>query len=478
MKQFYLLAAALMATTSTFAQTAIWNGDGANTEWWGDGSPSVVENPDKSGINTSDNCLKFTMTNDNKVVKLKFSNTTDFSFNGSRRVSLMVKKTKNTNVNIELSDPTDGSNGYWQKAAAWYGGEGAWQKLVFDFSTHSINDYAGLISITASTDNVEEAEDVYIDNIVVEDVAKVDGVALNAIEDGSLSGAIMLTGAWMKGDCQNTNGDWQRVDYNDFDLLAKKLSATTTSIDLRGTVLKDAYNAFDGVNPNILVYADETFGENNVIVNGSTAALNLNEDYAFHAPEAFTATSITLTHAVYEGYNSVCLPFVTTASELNGTDAAVYASTETSSDKTVVKFTKQDNIAAYTPFVLIGATASETQTFTDKQVATTPESLGTPFVGTLQPVSGEGKWGLTANQTFAKGGTNATLKAFHAYLDLGASEAKHVSFELDDATAINAAAIDHNNTSLEVYNLQGVKQTSSQLAKGIYIINGKKMVVR
>lgn len=474
MKQLYILAAALLASTATFAQTAIWNGDGANTAWWGDGSPSVVENPDKSGINTSDNCLKFTMTNDSKVVKLKFSTTTDFSFNGSRRVSLMIKKTKNTNVNIELSDPTDGSDGYWQKAAAWYGGEGTWQKLVFDFSTHSINDYAGLISITASTDGVEGPEDVYIDNIVVEDVAKVNGTALTAIEDGTLTGALTLTGAWMKGDCQNTNGEWQKVEYNDFALLAKKLTATTTSINMRGTVLKDAYNAFGEINPNIIIYADNAFDENNVVANGTIASLNLNEAYAFAAPEAFTAQTVKLARSLQAGINTACLPFATTAEEQGATVLATFDAVN--GEK--VNFTKADNVSANVPFITTNAAASEGQEFANKEIVSTPASLGDTFYGVYAPTSATGKYGITGEGKFAKGGESATVNAFHALLSLDETgEAKSFLLTIDGETT-GIQNIEATPTSEQaVYNLQGMRVNGKQ-AKGLLIVNGRKVLVK
>ena len=61
------------------------------------------------------------------------------------------------------------------------------------------------------------------------------------IADNSLSGEVKITGSLMRGDCQNTNGDWFRVDYDDFTLLLAKLSANTTVLDVTEVTLKNPY---------------------------------------------------------------------------------------------------------------------------------------------------------------------------------------------------------------------------------------------
>ena len=120
MKKVFTLCVAIMASAATFAQTTLWNGEDKELGkeaigFWADGDPEVVANPETDGINTSKKCLKFVMTNDNKVVKLPFHYWLTPSLEGSTRVSLMIKKSQAENIQIELSDPTDGSKGYWKK---------------------------------------------------------------------------------------------------------------------------------------------------------------------------------------------------------------------------------------------------------------------------------------------------------------------------------------------------------------------------
>lgn len=466
-----------------FSQTVLWAGEssklGTNGGCWDDGNPKVVSNPDQNGINTSSKCLKFTMKSDSKVVKIPFRDWIKPDLAGNRRISLMIKKTNNTNVQIELSDPTDGASGYWEKTAAWYGGDGQWQKVVFDFSTNTaLNDHPGVIAITASTDNVAADEDVYIDSVVIEPLPMVNGTELSKIQDGTLKGALTLTGSWMKGDCQNTDGDWKKVEYNDFSTLAAKLSALTTSINLQGARVKDAYNAFENVNPNIIVYTDDAFEGDNMVSGGKASKLVLNENYAFSAPFGFTADEVSVTRELVSGYNTVCLPFAFTASELGATAVAKYSSTSTDGDIETVTFNTVENASANVPYILSGTSASTSQSFSNKTVVATPKSLSDGLLkGVYAVTDGEGKWGI-GDQTFQKGGAGATFNSFHAYLSESVNAAK-VAFAISETTGINTVNSKVNTAADgHYYTLNGTRVNRNNLQKGIYIINHKKVIVK
>ncbi len=47
---------------SCLAQTTVWNGEDKTAGLWNRLSPKIVDNPDKSGINKSDKCIRFTVT--------------------------------------------------------------------------------------------------------------------------------------------------------------------------------------------------------------------------------------------------------------------------------------------------------------------------------------------------------------------------------------------------------------------------------
>ena len=251
MKKVFLLGMLFVATVCN-AQVVLWDGEdesitsrNANAGWWDRGNPVLVDNPEKDGINTSNKCLKFTMTGNDfgqKHLACPFRDWMSLDLKGNRRFSFMMKKAVNENALVELSDPTNGVDNYWQKAAAWYGGDGKWAKVVLDFSTNEgLNDFPGVFAITAQTADVKEPQDVYIDNVVVEPVPMVGDKALTAVADNSLTGEVTVTGSLMKGDCQNANGDWVKVEYDDFAILKEKLATTATKLDVRGVILKDAY---------------------------------------------------------------------------------------------------------------------------------------------------------------------------------------------------------------------------------------------
>lgn len=488
MKKQFLLACLMLSSMATMAQTVLWDGEnqaiGSQGGLWGDGSPVVVANPDQSGINPSAQCLSFTMTSTSKVVKIPFRDWIQPNLAGNRRISLMLKRSGNDNVQIELSDPTDGSASYWVHNAAWYGSTGQWQKVVFDFSDNTaMNDFPGVMTITACTGDVTTEETVYIDNVVVEPVPTVNGTALKDIADGSLTGTLTLGGSWMQGESSNTDNAWAKVSYNDFATLAAKLTPTVTSINMRGTIVKDAYNAYGNINPNILIYADQSFGDFNVVANGKTSQLNLNEGYAFNAPEGFSAEKVTMTRTLADGINTICLPFAITASELGATNIATFKAISTSGDAATATFDIVQNVPANTSIITDGATASIEQSFSNKTIEPTPATLGTDYIGVYAPQSAKDLWGIN-NYEFKLGGINATINAFHAYLSVP-SAVKSLTFSIGDATAITKLST-VKDALVDVYTLSGAQVKSqvtasdatARLAKGIYIVNQKKIVVK
>ena len=63
----------------------------------------------------------------------------------------------------------DGPKAYWEKTTAKYDNADKWQKLVFDFSANEgLNDYPGVMAITAQTNEPVASQNVFIDNIVIE----------------------------------------------------------------------------------------------------------------------------------------------------------------------------------------------------------------------------------------------------------------------------------------------------------------------
>lgn len=506
MKKFTLIALAIMASATSFAQTILW--DGENTDitskehagFWGDGSPALVENDQKEGINTSNHCIKFS-TQNGKTIKLPFREWMKPSMNGSTRVSFMIKKTGAENVVVELSDPTDGTGNYWHRTANWFDGNvnKGWHKLVFDFSSNGTFDNPGIMSITV---NDNENVDVYIDNIVIEDAPRVNG---ELFSDNEITGNVKLTGAWMKGECsmvvkEGEKDKYTKVTYDDYNFFNSKAGAGLTSVDIRKAQASDVdADMLIKANPNALLYANEAYDHVNVVANQTFKNAN-NEDVtalyaakglvltdanAFSCPEPFTAAKVQLTRTVvHEGINSFVLPFYVGAGDLGAEALATFKKADDQS----VSFTKDDHVDANVPFITVklnNIPQDNVFTFSGNQKyveATTDIKFNDAFKGVYAPQSAEGLYGINANGDLQIGGTDAKIKAFRAYYELAAGQAApaKISFE-GEATGINnvAAATVANGA---VYDLSGrrvaEKLAGASLVKGIYVVNGKKVVVK
>ena len=494
MKKITLCAIALMASATSFAQTVLWNGEDkelgtSNTGVWQDRcSPEVVENPSKAGVNTSDKCLKFTITGtawNNGNTAFGLPEGTSFS---SKRLSLKMKKEDNTNVRVELTFK-DGETNVYKKVAAWYDGAGEWRTLYFDFSTNNASDAPTEIAIYPTTDFIGEKV-VYVDDIQIEDLPKVGETSLNDLAEGSLYGNIKLNGTWIKGECQNADGDWKKVVYDDFATLNSKLSADVTSVDMRGTVTKDVDvdQFFNNKNPNTIVYADVAYEHNNVVVDGKATNVVLTDANAFAIPYKFDATNVSLTRNMREGINSFVLPFYVNPDELGATKLATF---HAKSEDNKVTFEVKDmsvGVGANTPFITCDVDANKVVdgkilNFKDKGFVATPTSFGGDFKGVYAPQSATGFYGIDAEGKLHKGGESATINAFHAYylpVD-GADAPANISF-VNETTGINAVTTTSTSANGAVYDLSGrrvaANLAAAKLAKGIYVVNGKKVAVK
>ena len=107
------------------------------------------------------------------------------------------------------------------------------------------------------------------------------------------------------------------------------------------------------------------------------------------------------------------------------------------------------------------------------------------FKGTFAPIAApgmEGKYGVTKDGKMAKGGSSASIKAYHAYIEIAEEAAVDgVRLYIIDgegtATAISSLVqMTEGQADAAVYNLSG--QRVEKATKGLYIVNGKKIIVK
>lgn len=242
------------------------------------------------------------------------------------------------------------------------------------------------------------------------------------------------------------------------------------------------------------------------VVAADAIVLNDNADIT---TTAATSKDVTFASRVLKGnqWNVLVLPFKTSAKAISiALDYAVIDVFDTSASDGNVHFklnvtagnSDADYIAANTPFLVYPTKDinMNTVTFSGVDVVATTDNVevsdggGNKFIGTYKstPIAGE-KYRYMSNGTFydAKNytATNpATIKPLRAYLDLTGSDAAAPVIFIDEpdgtVTAIETVARDSEslNTEGAWYKLNGMKIEGKPTEKGVYIKNGKKVVIK
>ena len=205
--------------------------------------------------------------------------------------------------------------------------------------------------------------------------------------------------------------------------------------------------------------------------------------------EDVDVANVTITRTVKEGLNTVVLPFDCTLGQVEaafGTGAEVYAYTENGDNPkdVTINFNKVNagTITANVPVLVKATVASSEQVFEGVQVVaptTDVKAAGSNFdyVGVYAPMTvAAGDYFVSGGKLFKSvGSTN--LKGFRAYLlDKNPDTTGEVKLYIDGvATAISEINADVQESGL-IYNLAG--QRVSKATRGIYVKNGRKVVVK
>lgn len=224
-----------------------------------------------------------------------------------------------------------------------------------------------------------------------------------------------------------------------------------------------------------------TFAETQTYTDGQ--ALNLNTGL----------TNIAYNRTFSEGWSTVCLPFATPAIAFgeNATSVQEFVS----ADESGLNFAEVETLEANKPYLIYFATAKETPTYFGAEItSTTPVSVTKgdyTFVGSYDAVmSMSGKYGVATIDDVQKvilGGKNATLKATRAYFTKTGELPAQVRINLFGEGGNGTTGIDQmeNNgvQAYDIYTLQGVQvlkgaSSLNGLQKGVYIVNGKKVVIK
>ena len=217
----------------------------------------------------------------------------------------------------------------------------------------------------------------------------------------------------------------------------------------------------------------------------ATATADMKVNYSMSEtvdPETITAgtfeVSLTRTFAV-DSWNTVCLPVaVASVADTFGENAAAYEFTGFNGQ--TLSFSKVRALEAGTPYIIYVENAISSLSFTNAEVVATAGNVtqGTAtFQGTYAPIADmSGKYGVTSKNTIAKGKSGSTIKGFRAYFE-GDNLSNARINAIDESTGISRVfAADEVLGDQRVYNLNG--QHVENAKKGIYIVNGKKVVIK
>lgn len=268
---------------------------------------------------------------------------------------------------------------------------------------------------------------------------------------------------------------------------ATSLDFSSNAVDLEGTPL--AGMKADMTNKNLTIFLPEaTEGvdakESNVVVGTTASSLSLADGYDWGVTKNFTAAAVSYdrvfkTDASY--VQSFVLPFGFTVPE--GTTVAELSSVN--GDNLVFK--PVATTEANKPYLVVTTDGEFINKLKNVQVkATTGADLtttvsGVSHIGSYTAQNVEGVYGY-ANGKFVKA-NSGSVKPFRTYVKVaGAQGAAPMAFGVNiegTVTGINNATT--AATAKEaIYNLQGVRVSGDlkHLTKGVYIVNGQKVVVK
>lgn len=218
-----------------------------------------------------------------------------------------------------------------------------------------------------------------------------------------------------------------------------------------------------------------------IIKDGET---NLNEI------ENGSGKKVLLKRTFKAGWNTICLPFASNSNHWGGSSVKFYKLN--SNTDGVLSFTNDPSpydknvpYLVYLPNEINEIEFNSRTIEVDENSATTTAGDWT-FTGSYEPsISMEGKWGVVNDGSrVRKGGVGSTLKSTRAYLEYNGTANVNEMRIIIDGEETTITEIDGMPVgNFDVYNLQGVRvrqnvNSLDGLNKGIYIVNGKKHIVK
>jgi hypothetical protein len=213
----------------------------------------------------------------------------------------------------------------------------------------------------------------------------------------------------------------------------------------------------------------------------------VNDQQAVTADEAGTKDVI-LNRSFAQGWNTICLPFNVKTTEIaEGAKAQEFFGVNANA----LNFDEVTEMQANTPYLFFAPQAIASGKVLEnknvvKGVAQSVTKEGYTFWGTYTKTDMQGKYGV-ANvegvQKIMRGAAGSSLAGTRAYFTTTNTKANGMRINLGNngITGINQINAENIQNAAAVYNLQGVKVSNhgtTNLPAGIYIMQGKKVIVK
>lgn len=215
---------------------------------------------------------------------------------------------------------------------------------------------------------------------------------------------------------------------------------------------------------------------------------SLNEGYDY-TPVAATGVDVVLTRTINAGnWSTIVLPFAMTSDQITstfGTNVKLAQFKAYDSENKTVTMSEATTMKANEPYMIKVAESEYTSPVTIEGVTIVEPADAAARAKTCAPVTFQGvyeKGTITSGDYYVKNNNlykatgTQSIKPFRAYFTGVPSEARLLFLD-DDATTISEIAKSQEPTANgQYYDLQGRKV--AQPTKGLYIVNGRKVVIR
>ena len=292
------------------------------------------------------------------------------------------------------------------------------------------------------------------------------------------SGTIRFTG-YSTNTLTDTNGTLLTISFT----VAKSATAGDNTVTLANAVFSD-----DHATHYIL-----TAGDNTVTVTG---ALTLSDDDTA-APTPASGVNVTLSRSFeVNKWYTICLPFALTAEKLKtafGANVKVgdFSGYTVSGSAIGVNFTTVTAMAANHPYIIKvtdGAVNNPTFNGVDIVAGTPVNNKGTDatdanikaMIGVYEETTLESNWLYIKDNRFKYSTGTSKVKPYRAYFRFcdftDAMHSRSIIIVEDGATGIRL--IDGDRADGDWYDLSGRRLSGKPASKGVYIQNGKKVVIK